>query len=53
MAVSFKGAHFPKDIIPMGVRWEDVSQVLKCYSRSLNFSQFVEGAFPLFRSGFQ
>ena len=21
MAVSFKGAHFPKDIILMGVRW--------------------------------
>jgi transposase-like protein len=21
MAISFKGAHFPKDIILMGVRW--------------------------------
>jgi len=40
MAISFKGAHFPPEVILMGVRWylaEGVSQVwMRCEMHYLN-----------------
>jgi hypothetical protein len=35
MAISFKGAHFPQEIILIGVRWDTLLKIAKRFSSAV------------------